>query len=114
MNWVNVLNLLFTALVAAPFVWMSWTTVRGYQAATGSTWARLVAAFRGSASVAWARINTFSAVAVSAFVEVSSWLGVAGVDQVAEKWLSPKLMLAYALAVLFGAEIARRRTLKSE
>lgn len=112
MNWVNVLNLLFTAAVASPLVWMTWTTVSGYIAATGTKWERLVAAFRKSASVFWARLNTLSVVATSAFVEVSSWLGVSGVDQIASQWLTPRFMLGYTLVVLFGAEMARRRTLR--
>lgn len=112
MNWVNAFNLLFTAVVASPFVWMTWCTVRGYNAATGSTWQRLVAAFRGSASVVWARLNTLSVVATSAFVEISSWLGISGVDNLASQFLTPKLMLGYTLVVLVGAEVARRRTLR--
>lgn len=93
--------------------WQVYETVRAYGRATGTTWERLKAAFSDSATIAWARLNSLSAVAVAALAEVSAWFGAPGVQQAIEPYLGPKYMLAYLLVVLVGSEIARRRSLQA-
>lgn len=91
--------------------WHAVETILAYRAATGSIWERTRAAFRSSATIAWARLNALSVLAVAALVEASTWLGTPGIKDVIEPWLGPKYMLAYLLVVLIGAEAARRRSL---
>jgi hypothetical protein len=93
--------------------WQVYETINAYRRATGTTWERLKAAFSESATIAWARLNALSAVAVAVLLELSAWLGAPGVQQSIEPYLGPKYMLAYLLVVLVGAEIARRRSLSA-
>jgi hypothetical protein len=107
------LNLLLTIIVLAVPAYMLFAVVRGYMSASGSTFERLVAAFRGSASIFWARINALSVTAIGAAGELATFAGAPGVKEAIEPWLAPQYMLGYLLFVLIGAEIARRRTLAS-
>lgn len=91
--------------------WHAIETVLAYRKATGTFWERLKSAFRDSATIAWARLNALSTVAIAALVEGSAWVGAPGVREVIEPWLKPQYMLAYMLVVLIGAEAARRRSL---
>lgn len=106
------MNLFFTAVVAAIPLYLIGLGIWSYSKAEGTVWQRIVAAFRGSASIAWARLNTLSISLVGLVGEASGWLGAPGVQDTISPWLSPKMLLGYALAVAIGGEIARRRTLK--
>jgi len=105
------LNLMLTIIVVAVPAYMIVSIVRGYRAATGSTWTRLVAAFRGSASIFWVRLNALSVAAIGAVGEIATFAGAPGVKEAIEPWLAPQYMTAYVIFVLIGSEIARRRTL---
>ena len=105
------INFVLTLIVIAVPLYMLVSIVIGYLNATGSTWQRLVAAFRSSASILWARINALSVAAVAALSEVSPLIGAPGIMEAIEPYLSPGYMAAYVVVVLIGAELARRRTL---
>jgi hypothetical protein len=105
------MNLLLTAVVFAVPAYMAFCIIHGYASATGSTWERLVAAFRGSASILWARLNALSVGAIGATGEIATLVGAPGVKEAIQPYLGPEYMTAYVLFVLIGAEIARRRTL---
>ncbi len=108
------INLILTLIVIAiPLYWVvliSWE----YMASPGTTWERLVAAFRASASITWARLNGLGAGLGAFLAWVSPYLGL---PQVSEKIqaivTSPIAVAAYIILVAIGAEIARRRTLPS-
>lgn len=105
------MNLLFTAIVAAIPLYFAALLIWSYAKAEGTTWQRVVAAFRGSASIAWARVNTISLSLIGLVGDAAGWLGAPGVQDTVSPWLSPKLLVCYALAVAIGGEVARRRTL---
>lgn len=105
------MNLIFTAIVAAIPLYLVGLGIWSFAKAEGTTWQRLVAAFRGSASIAWARLNTISISLLGLIGDASGWLGAPGVQDTVAPWLSPKALLCYALAVAIGGEFARRRTL---
>lgn len=105
------LNLILTAIMLAVPAYMAFCVIRGYATATGTTWERLVTAFRGSASIFWARINALSIAAIGGAGEISSLVGAPGVKEAIRPYLGPEYMTAYVLFVLIGSEIARRRTL---
>jgi hypothetical protein len=107
------LNFVLTFAVFVIPVYMLVSVIRGYITATGTTWERLVAAFRGSASIFWARLNALSLAAIGVVGELSSLAGAPGVKEAIQPYLAPEYMTAYMLFVLIGAEIARRRTLAS-
>ena len=105
------LNAVLTILILAPFVYLGFITVKGYMAATGDTWARLKAAFKNSATIAWARLNALSVLALSGLTTVTDWIGLPGLKDALVPYLTPTWMTVYTIVVLIGAEIARRRTL---
>jgi hypothetical protein len=113
------MNMILTTIVLAVPAYMAFCVIHGYATATGSngeplsTWQRLVAAFRGSASIFWARFNALSIAAIGAVGEIASLAGAPGVKDAIQPYLAPEYMTAYVLFVLIGAEIARRRTLAS-
>lgn len=105
------INLILTGIVLAVPAYMAFMVVHGYAMATGTTWERLVAAFKGSASVFWARLNGLSVGAVGLLGYATDLAGLPGVKETIAPFLAPEYMTAYVLFVLIGAEIARRRTL---
>jgi hypothetical protein len=105
------MNLILTTVVFAIPAYMAFCIIHGYMTATGSIWQRLVAAFRGSATILWARLNGMSIAAIGAAGEISTLVGAPGVKEAIAPYLAPEYMVAYTLFVLIGAEIARRRTL---
>lgn len=108
MNWA------FTFVVLAIPLYLSGLVVWNYAKATGTVWERTKAAFSGSASIFWARVNAVSISLIGFTGDVAGWLSAPGVQPVADQVLGPKALIGYALLVALGAEIARRRTLKSE
>jgi hypothetical protein len=102
---------ILTLFIIAVLGYVAFVTVHGYLAASGTVWQRLVAAFRASLTVFWARLNALSILAVAAVSEIASFLGAPGVKEAIEPYLAPQYMLAYVVLVLLGAEVARRRTL---
>jgi hypothetical protein len=102
---------ILTLFIIAVLGYVTFVTVHGYLAASGTVWQRLVAAFRASLTVFWARLNALSILAVAAVSEITSFLGAPGVKEAIEPYLAPQFMLAYVVLVLLGAEVARRRTL---
>lgn len=105
------MNLILTGIVLAVPAYMAFCVIHGYATATGTTWERLKAAFKGSLSIFWARINALSLSAIAGWGAVAPYVGATGIQEQIEKFLSPWAMLAYMLFVLIGAEIARQRTL---
>lgn len=105
-------NGILIALLAIT-AWQAYETIAAYRQAQGTTWERVKSAFRKSASIAWARLNAVSVSLTTVVALAADWLGMPGVKEAITPWLTPEYMLAYTLAVLIGAEIARRRSLSS-
>lgn len=108
MNWA------FTFVVLAIPLYLSGLVVLNYAKATGTVWERSKAAFSGSLTIFWARVNTVSLSLIGFTGDVSGWLGAPGIQPVADQLLGPKALIGYALLIAIGSEITRRRTLKSE
>lgn len=105
-----------TVIIVAAFAiigWQVYETVIDYRRETGTTWQRLVGAFKASATLAWTRLNAVSVFLVTAVTTVADWLGAPGLKDTVSPLLTPQLLVAYTLVVLIGAEVARRRTLKA-
>lgn len=107
---------MFNVIVVALFAvvgWQLYETVLAYRRATGTTWERLKAAFKDSATIAWMRINSLSISLGTAVSAIAEWAGAPGIKDAVAPYLEPKYLLAYTLVVLVGGEIARRRSLAS-
>lgn len=94
-------------------VYLAVETVIEYRAAQGTVWERLQAAFKGSSTIAFTRLNAFSVLTIDAVAYIVDFLGASGLKDAIAPYLGPNWMLAYILFVVLGAEVARRRTLKS-
>lgn len=107
MNWA------FTFVVLAIPLYVAGLVVWNYAKATGTVWERSKAAFSGSVTLLWARLNAISISLVGFAGDLSGWLGAPGVGSVAEQLLGPRMLICYALLIALGSEAARRRTLAS-
>ena len=106
------MNLILTLIVILiPAYWViliSWE----YMVSPGTTWERLIAAFRESATITWARLNGLGAGLAALLAWASPYLGLPQVsDKIQAVVTSPIAVAAYIVLVAIGAEIARRRTL---
>ncbi len=108
------MNLIFTLMVFSVPLILSGLLVWNYAKAEGTWWDRLKFTFSNSMSIVWARLNSLSIALVGLVGDASGWLGAPGVQDVVGPWLDPKALIVYALVVTLGAEVARRRTLKTE
>src|SRR5205085_747991 len=85
----HMLNLILTTIVLAVPAYMAFCVVHGYATATGTKWERIVTAFRGSASIFWARLNALSVAAIGAIGEIATLVGAAGIKDAIEPYLGP-------------------------
>jgi hypothetical protein len=107
------LNMILTLIVVSIPVYMLCSVVYGYMSCPTNltVWEKLVDAFKGSATIAWSRLNALSIAAIGLVGEVAPLIGAPGVKEQLERFMTPTAMGVYMLVVLIGAEIARRRTL---
>jgi len=100
-------------VVAAVVVWHLAETVIAFNSSTALTRNdRLKEAFRHSLTIFWARFTAFTTLAIAVVAEGSNYLGVPGLKETIEPYMTPQLMLIYTLVVIIGAEASRRRTLE--
>lgn len=107
---------MFNVIVVALFAvvgWQLYETVLAYRRATGTTWERLKAAFKDSATIAWTRLNALSVSLGTLVTTASDWAGMPGIKDAVTPYLTPQFLLVYTLVILIGNEIARRRSLAS-
>lgn len=87
--------------------------VKSYRAGTGTTWQKLLAAGKGTASILQARVAAMGGLALTGLVDLADMIGNPGVKSFVDQYLGDKgpavgwTMVACALI----AEWARRRTL---
>lgn len=103
-------------LIACGFLsvigYFGWSIYRGYRAATGNTWERLIAAAKDSATILWARFVAIIASVVGVIGDAGNLFGLPQVQPFVEQWLSnPKVIAAVLLGVSLITELARKRTL---
>jgi hypothetical protein len=91
--------------------WMGWRGYQAYRDTEGSTWERVKAGFKRSATVGWDWMNAASVAMVAMVTYTSDLLGFPGVKDALTPFLTPKLMVAYVLTLSLGSILARFRTL---
>lgn len=105
---VSIIVVIALAGVAGFFIW---EFVRDYSAAEGSAWERLLAAGKGSATIAWSRFSAIVAAMAGTLSGLADWLNAPGVSEAIQSCLKPEWVALYVLGVALIAELARRRTL---
>src|SRR5262249_52862972 len=103
-----VLTLVLFAVVAV----IAYSVVAQYRAATGTTWQRLAAAFKGSATILWARVVAFAGAGAGVLGGTADWLGAPGVKDAIQEFLKPEYVPFYILLIALVTELARRRTIR--
>lgn len=106
------MSLIFSLLPVAILAYVVYDFVKEYAAASGATtWDRLLAAGKGSATILLGRLTAFGAVVVTVLVESADWLGAPGIADTIKAQLTPQMAAVFAIALPFLFEFARRRTL---
>lgn len=82
----------------------------GYKAATGTTWQRVLAGARGSATILWARFTQAVTAVVTIFVSMADLLNAPQVGQAIQQYVQPKYVAAVFVGIAIITEVARRRT----
>lgn len=82
---------------------------RGYRAATGTLWERLVAGAKGSATILWARFVQVVAALTTWLVSASDLLNAPSVGQAIQTYLKPEYVAAAFVLIAVISEVARRR-----
>lgn len=101
-----IILLIFLAIAA----WIIFTFIRDYAAATGSTWERLLAAGKDSATKLWARFTMLLASLSGGLIYLADYLNQPQLDGPIKTILSPNVVPFYLVAVAVITIWARNRT----
>ncbi len=97
------------------FAYITYTFVSDFVHQPGSTWTRLLAAGKDSATILWARFCLILTTGTGALAELASYLGAPGVGDAIKSAFSsqyaPVITLGIAILIPVVSEWARRRTL---
>jgi len=108
MTFALVIHLALLALLVFLIVDMT----RGYLAATGTVWQRLLAAGKGSATILWSRFSAGVTIFASGILWIAELLNASpGVQDAIRSGIRPEYAAGVIVIILAGAELARRRTL---
>jgi hypothetical protein len=104
-------TVLTLVLFAAAAV-IAYSVIAQYRAATGTTWQRLAVAFKGSATILWARVVAFAGAGAGVLGGTADWLGAPDIKDAIQGFLNPEYVPFYILLIAVVTELARRRTIK--
>jgi hypothetical protein len=107
------MRIAFTAVVLAIFAYVVFDFAREYIRASGSTWDRLIAAGKGSATIVWQRFVMLISAVAGGLASLADWLNAPGLADAIKDAMTPEYVAFFMIAVAIITEIARRRTLKS-
>ena len=97
----------------ALFAYFLWDFAREFSHAPGEVWDRILAAGKGSATLAWSRLIAMIGLAAGGMASVGDYLGAPGVADAIRAAIAdhPNWVLAFGIIVPLVTEWARRRTL---
>jgi len=98
-------------ILAATLLYVVIDFVRSYCAAVGSTWQRMLAAGRHSATILWQRFTIALAALADVLVWLADLLDAPAVAEPIKSVLQPQYVAVFVVAVAIVGELARRRTL---
>jgi hypothetical protein len=104
----TILTLVLLATVAV----IAYSVIAQYRAATGTNWQRLSAAFKGSATILWARVVALAGAGAGVIGGTADWFGAPGIKDAIQGFLKPEYVPFYILLIAVVTELARRRTIK--
>jgi len=105
------IHLAVTLALLATVAYFAVTMALAYRSASGTTWARLIAAAKGSATILWARFVAAITMLATAGVELATTLDAPSVAQAIQSFVQPQYVSAALVAVAVISELARKRTL---
>jgi hypothetical protein len=97
--------------VAAIFIYFVIDAVRSYMGTTGTTWERLLAVGKQSATILWARFTVVVTAGTGGLAWVADVLNAPQVSSAITTYMSPRVVAVLMIGAALIAEIARRRTL---
>lgn len=98
------------ALLAA-FAYVAWDFYADYRDAVGSTWQRLLAAGKTTATILWSRFTILVTALSNSLVWLAGLLGAPGVEDAIKAALQPVYVAGFVVVIAIITELARRRTL---
>ena len=82
-----------------------------FKSEKGTTWQRVLAAGRGSATIVWMRLGVIFSALTSALVSAAGYFNLPEVQTALQKYMTPEAWLAVLAVFAVIGEIARRRSL---
>lgn len=102
----------FTVAILALAAYVAYTIVGQYRAASGSTWDRLLAAGRQSATILWTKFSVLLAALVSQLDNLADLAGAPEAKTFIDSWIgNPKAVAAIMLGLTAITFLARKRTM---
>lgn len=103
-------RVLFDLVLAAPIVWYAILYTRAFRAAEGSTWDRVLAAAKGSATIFWAQAVIFATALVNGIGNLSDAIDP-GIGEQIKSYLPSEYVAGFVMLTMFITIVARLRTL---
>lgn len=91
--------------------WIGWTFVHAYMTATGSFWARTLAAGKDSATIVWAKLVIMAGALVAALDQIATLFGDPSLTSQIQTYLTPQVVGYFMVGVMVVNVWARVRTL---
>jgi len=97
------------AVLLALVLFYGYEFYTGYRAATGTTWQRILAGAKGSATILWARFVQVVTAATMGLVSLADFLNAPAVGTAIQTYLKPQYVAAAFVLIAAISEVARRR-----
>lgn len=89
--------------------WFLYDFLQGYLKASGSRWTRFLFAFKGSATIAWARFVAFVGSAGGGIIEMADYANMPAVGDFVRSYFTPQTVMMLMAGIAIISEFARRR-----
>ena len=108
------MQLIINLVLLVLFVLFLVDAIREYASTSGTTWERLLAVGKDSATILWTRFVGIVATGISSLVWIADALNAPQVASAMSTYGNPKVVASIILAVTIVGELARRRTLSKD
>lgn len=105
------MDILFKSLAVGIAAYFLYVAVTDYKAAIGTTWQRLLAAGKDSATVLWARFTVVVTGMVTGLVWAADLVNAPSVATAITTYMKPSVVAGIMITVALITELARKRTL---
>lgn len=102
---------IFLGVVAMAVLYFAWRVVAAYRKAEGTTWERVLATAKGSATVLWQYVVGAAGVAMTYAAQVADFFNMPEVRDFITKQLTPTQVGVALLVIAAVTVFARMRTL---